>query len=105
MHVGTTVATGIARGGVTPPSGDPNIPQKGCEMTHQTVSLEATAARHNCTLPAGSTLISTAQPLGTLALYLLEPMSEDGLATWNFFDGQLEVGREFPVVRLVSPDR
>jgi hypothetical protein len=72
---------------------------------HQTVSLEATAARHNRTLPAGSTLISTAQLLGTLALYLLEPMSEDGLATWNFFDGQLEVGREFPVVRLVSPDR
>jgi hypothetical protein len=72
---------------------------------HRTVSLEATAARHNRTLPAGSTLISTAQPLGTLAVYLLEPMSEDGLATWNFFDGQLEVGREFPVVRPVSPDR
>jgi hypothetical protein len=27
-----------------------------------------------------------AQPLGNLAFYLLEPQSDDGLVTWNFFD-------------------
>jgi hypothetical protein len=51
-------------------------------------------------LPAGTIVIRTAQPLGTLAAYLLEPRSEDGLATWNFFDDGLGAGSEFPVLRL-----
>ena len=37
-------------------------------------------------VPAGTLVVKTAQPLGTLAVVLLEPRSEDGLATWNFFD-------------------
>ena len=41
-------------------------------------------------------MVRTAQPLGTLAVYLLEPRSEDGLATWNFFDAGLEGRRRFP---------
>lgn len=69
---------------------------------HRTVSLQATAAPSKRRFPADSTLVRTAQPLGTLVVYLLEPMSEDGLATWNFFDAQIEVGREFPVVRVRS---
>ena len=36
--------------------------------------------------PAGTPIISTAQPLGGLAAYLLEPESDDGLLVWNFFD-------------------
>ena len=49
---------------------------------------------------AGTLLVRTAQPLGALAVYLLEPGSEDGLATWNFFDSELKEGGDFPVVRL-----
>jgi len=31
---------------------------------------------------------------------LLEPESEDGLVTWNFFDAELRRGAEFPVTRI-----
>src|SRR5204863_1714690 len=44
--------------------------------------------------------VRTAQPLGALAVDLLEPLSSDGLATWNFFDDELKVGDDFPVLRL-----
>lgn len=43
--------------------------------------------------------VSAAQPLGILAQYLLEPESDDGLATWNFFDNQIRPGSPFPVRR------
>lgn len=51
-------------------------------------------------LPAGTIVVLTHQPLRTLASYLLEPRSEDGLTTWNFFDDGLAEGREFPVLKL-----
>lgn len=34
----------------------------------------------------GDYLVELAQPLGNLAFYLLEPESDDGYVTWNFFD-------------------
>jgi dipeptidyl aminopeptidase/acylaminoacyl peptidase len=51
---------------------------------------------------AGTLLVRTAQPLGNLAVYLLEPRSEDGLAAWKFFDG-VTGGIDFPVLRLPRP--
>ena len=51
-------------------------------------------------IPSGTLVIRTAQPLGTLAAFLLEPQSEDGLCTWNFFDAVLAEGQDFPVLRL-----
>jgi hypothetical protein len=39
--------------------------------------------------PAGTKVVRTAQPLASLAAYLLEPQSNDGLITWNFFDRYL----------------
>ena len=53
-------------------------------------------------VPAGTLMVRTAQPLGTLAVYLLEPRSEDGLAAWNFFDAELKAGGDFPVLRLIK---
>ncbi|MEE8154975.1 MAG: M14 family metallopeptidase [Phycisphaerales bacterium] len=50
----------------------------------------------------GSWIVRTAQPLGTLAVYLLEPESEDGLAAWNFFDEHVSQGGVFPVLRVRS---
>ncbi len=54
-------------------------------------------------IPAGTLVVKTAQPLGTLAVVLLEPGAEDGLATWKFFGAGLKVGGEFPVIRLPRP--
>ena len=53
-------------------------------------------------VPAGTLVVRTAQPLGALAAYLLEPRSEDGLAQWKRF-GETEAGRPHPVRRLAKP--
>lgn len=39
---------------------------------------------------AGDFLIDMAQPLTNLIFYTLEPQSDDGLITWNFFDAYFE---------------
>ena len=70
---------------------------------HRTIDDVATTTRvETRDLPAGTLVVRTAQPLGTLAVYLLEPRSEDGLTTWNAFDEALVVGQDFPVFRLPS---
>ena len=53
--------------------------------------------------PSGHMLIVPMQELGILAMYLLDPESDDGLATWNVFDAQLAEQRVYPVRRLVTP--
>lgn len=50
--------------------------------------------------PPNTFVVRTAQPLGRLAAYLLEPQAEDGLTTWNAFDAGIEKDKEFPVVRV-----
>lgn len=42
------------------------------------------------TCKKGDYRIDMAQPLTNLIFYMLEPQSDDGLVTWNFFDGYLE---------------
>lgn len=50
--------------------------------------------------PAGGSFrVPVRQPLGRVAVYLLEPESDDGVATWNFLDPWLAEGRDLPVVR------
>ena len=68
---------------------------------HTLTTLEATATPLTKRLAAGSYVVPTAQKLGTLAVVLLEPQSQDGLATWEAF-GELAEGDEFPVTRLAS---
>jgi hypothetical protein len=48
-------------------------------------------------------IVRTGQPLSVLAAYLLEPESDDGLTTWNFFDTSLRPGGSHPVLRVVQP--
>jgi hypothetical protein len=38
----------------------------------------------------GDFVVTLSQPLGNLAFYLLEPESDDGLVTWNFFDESVQ---------------
>jgi hypothetical protein len=71
---------------------------------HHEARVEAEAAIVPKEFPAGSFIVKTAQPLGTLAVYLLEPESDDGLTTWNFLDAHIEVGKEFPIVRVRSAE-
>ncbi|MEP6904782.1 MAG: M14 family metallopeptidase [Gemmatimonadales bacterium] len=56
-------------------------------------------------LSAGTYIVNTRQPLGIVAVYLLEPQSDDGLVTWNFFDGPLSSGAGYPVLRLMNDPR
>jgi dipeptidyl-peptidase 4 len=67
---------------------------------HQPVAVEVTPRKESRQVAAGTILVRTAQPLGALAAYLLEPQSPDGLGTWNFFDPQLKEGGDYPVLRL-----
>jgi hypothetical protein len=67
---------------------------------HQPVSVEATARKEARRLAPGTVMVRTAQPLGSLAAYLLEPQSEDGLVTWNFLDDVLKEGGDYAVLRL-----
>jgi hypothetical protein len=70
---------------------------------HVAVRVETSDEIDTVTLPQGTLLITTQQPLGRLAAYLLEPECEDGLTTWNFFDPWLQPGELFPIVRIMMP--
>jgi hypothetical protein len=50
-------------------------------------------------MPARTVRVDLAQPLGRLAVHLLEPRAEDGFATWGLLDPWIEVGEDYPVVR------
>ncbi|MFG0284999.1 MAG: S9 family peptidase, partial [Phycisphaerales bacterium JB039] len=62
------------------------------------VDLDATVLPRTVRAEAGWMVVPTDQALGSLAAYLLEPQSEDGLVAWNFLDDQLD--SEFPIVRM-----
>ena len=66
---------------------------------HRETRLHGRWADASVMVPTGTLLIPTDQPLGALAAYLLEPESDDGLATWNLFDDVARRGAEFPVLR------
>ena len=72
---------------------------------HHEVRLRGTWQRGIEALPAKSFIVSTAQPRGALIVYLLEPESEDGFTTWNFFDSDLKRGGRFPVTRIFDLSR
>ncbi|MGD9589962.1 MAG: M14 family metallopeptidase [Pyrinomonadaceae bacterium] len=67
---------------------------------HNLVSISGSIKTETITFPPGTVIVRTAQPLGRLVFYLLEPESDDGLTTWNFFDPSLDAGKTFPVYKL-----
>jgi hypothetical protein len=67
---------------------------------HKQVTLTVTPRQEKRTVKARTFVVRTGQRLGTLAAFVLEPQSEDGLATWNYFDAALQPGGDYPVLRL-----
>jgi hypothetical protein len=53
-------------------------------------------------LPNDMVIVRSDQTQAIVALYLLEPESDDGLVTWNVFDGELAPGKNFPVWRVAE---
>ncbi len=76
-------------------------PDAGSAKREETV-LSVRAKPSVVRLEAGDFLVRTDHPLGTLAVYLLEPESDDGLARWGFFDEAAQPGHLFGVCRLLS---
>jgi hypothetical protein len=72
---------------------------------HHEARLNGNWVRGLQSMPAGSFTVPTAQARGALAVYLLEPESDDGLATWNFFDRDIQKGGKFPVRRIFDLSR
>lgn len=79
-----------------------NQPQRAFQK-HRMVTLETERKTGPMQFKSGDYLVRTAQPLGRLAAYLLEPSSDDGLTFWNFFDQDLAVDATYPVASLPQP--
>jgi hypothetical protein len=75
---------------------------------HRTNTVKGEYAVEKREFPKGTLVVRTAQPLGRLAAYLLEPESDDGLLVWNYFDKDIVSlwGRgtqTYPVYKLFTP--
>lgn len=77
---------------------------------HRTNTVKGEYVKEKVAFPAGTLFVTTAQPLGSLAAYLLEPESDDGLVLWNYFDkflasswGGSGAGASVPVYRILKP--
>ena len=57
---------------------------------HNMATIEGEFKAATKTAKKGDFLIDMAQPLTNLIFYTLEPQSDDGLVTWNFFDEYFE---------------
>ncbi|MFY8012955.1 MAG: M14 family metallopeptidase [Saprospiraceae bacterium] len=53
---------------------------------HYMVSVEGTFNAREILAKKGDFIVDMAQPLANLIFYMLEPQSDDGLLSWNFFD-------------------
>ncbi len=69
-------------------------------QNHTFVRLETETFIEQRSFHNGTYIVHTAQPLGNLIVFLLEPESEDGLVAWNFFDDHITQNEVFPVHRL-----
>ncbi|AVY94524.1 murein tripeptide amidase MpaA [Microvirgula sp. AG722] len=69
---------------------------------HLLVSGDAKPVKRLQTFPAGSVVIDARQPLGVLAMNLLEPTSPDSFWSWGFFNSTL-VAAEEPEEYVMEP--
>ena len=72
---------------------------------HNMVSVEGKFNAKEMIAQKGDYMVDLAQPLANLIFYMLEPQSDDGLLTWNFFDQVLKSSNvpfspvEYPVFK------
>lgn len=72
---------------------------------HNMISLKGAFKTNKRRFKKGAYKVDLAQPLANLIFYMLEPQSDDGLVTWNFFDkvlykaGVNEKVIEYPVFK------
>jgi hypothetical protein len=75
---------------------------------HFMASAEGNFQPDSKTVQKGDFKVDMAQPLANLIFYMLEPQSDDGLLTWNFFDAYLDQNGvntkpvEFPVFKYFA---
>ncbi|MES2333013.1 MAG: M14 family metallopeptidase [Bacteroidota bacterium] len=75
---------------------------------HNMASAEGKFEAATKTVQKGDFKVDMAQPLANLIFYLLEPQSDDGLLTWNFFDTYLDQNDvkskpvEFPIFKYFA---
>ena len=72
---------------------------------HRIATVDVSSSRERAKAPAGAWVVPMDQPLANLAIYLLEPASDDGLAAWGFYDDWLTEGARFPIIRAMEPVR
>jgi hypothetical protein len=82
---------------------DSIVPGRGVFEGHRTVTVEGRWGARDASASPGWYYVATAQRLGMLAGYLLEPASEDGFVTWNFLDRDLRSRSHYPVLRVLQP--
>jgi dipeptidyl aminopeptidase/acylaminoacyl peptidase len=69
---------------------------------HRAINVTLSPHDESKRIAAGTIVVNTSQPLGTLAALLLDPRAEDGLVTWNFFDDGLADGQDSSVFALAK---
>jgi hypothetical protein len=78
---------------------------------HRETKLSVSSAKSRVVFPPGSFIVAARQAKAALVIYLLEAESDDGLASWNYFDEELDKRQPegapsvYPVYRLASPAR
>jgi len=89
--------------GLLPARGEAEVPlsAKPPPKRFETV-VWTSPERRTFTAPAGMLYVPTAQRAGTLAVYLLEPQSDDGFTRWQFLDQLLAQGELHPVYRVIA---
>ncbi|MGC9471799.1 MAG: M14 family metallopeptidase [Bacteroidales bacterium] len=84
-------------------------PSARLNQGHYTNQVKGTFVKETREFPEGTLVVRTAQPLGYVAAYLLEPETDDGLLLWNFFDTYLvpQWGRgyyPYPVYKVLEKE-
>ena len=69
-------------------------------QNHREMRVTGKWQRGSQQITPDSYIVDSNQPLGTLAAYMLEPQSDDGLVTWNYFDRELKPGGVYPVFKI-----
>ena len=64
-------------------------PRIRCAYSWTWWAIEGGFSSETREFPAGTYYVSTAQALGILAAFMLEPETNDGLVVWNYFDRYL----------------